>query len=150
MVTPDAYDTDRNRPYWAAQIRRFRLMRKLKQSDLARLVNKSRSAVAAWESGRNRPDLETLSTLCRIFGCRMEQLIGNPIESDAVSETGREPHKEETLVSSGETAKGHHTRQEFHMPPDLPPEAREEYQLLLDFLRAKYRSADRKSEDSHK
>lgn len=51
------------------------------QSDLAKLLDVSTSAVGMWESGKREPDLDTIEAMADIFNVSMASLIGNKDES---------------------------------------------------------------------
>jgi transcriptional regulator with XRE-family HTH domain len=49
------------------------------QSDLARELHRSRSAITQWKNGKTEPDLGTLADLCRTLGISADWLLGLPI-----------------------------------------------------------------------
>ena len=53
-----------------AIIAELRMDRNMKQEDLAAILNISRSALANWESGNRRIDIETLVVIADFFGVR--------------------------------------------------------------------------------
>ena len=58
---------------------RIKLLRKehcMSQSQLAKLLNKSESAVGAWELNRSKPDADTLIILSEYFKCTTDYLLG--------------------------------------------------------------------------
>lgn len=46
------------------------------QSDLARELNKSRTALSEWKAGRSQPDLETFARLCQLLGVSADEVLG--------------------------------------------------------------------------
>ena len=48
----------------------------LSQAQLAVAFNKSESAIRTWETGRNKPDADTLILLARYFDCSIDYLLG--------------------------------------------------------------------------
>jgi transcriptional regulator with XRE-family HTH domain len=52
------------------------------QAALARLVNRSRSAVSEWKAGRSEPDLETTAKICVAFDVSADWLLGISAEAD--------------------------------------------------------------------
>lgn len=72
-------------------IKKFRKSRGLKQSELGKLVGKAPSVIANWEAGTNRPDVDSLKKLCKVFEIDANTLFGwenkkvapEQIESDA-------------------------------------------------------------------
>lgn len=57
-------------------IAELRMDRNLKQEDLAAILNISRSALANWESGNRRIDIETLVVIADFFGVSRDYLLG--------------------------------------------------------------------------
>jgi len=53
----------------------FRLNKKLTQSNVAKLLNLSRSCVAMWEAGKSKPRTDTLIKLLEIYDCTIDDLI---------------------------------------------------------------------------
>ena len=48
----------------------------MKQSDVAKLINMSPSAVSNYEQGIREMDAPTICRLCEIFGCTADYLLG--------------------------------------------------------------------------
>lgn len=48
----------------------------LKQYELAKMINKTKSAYGYYESGKNEPDIKTLIQLADIFHISVDELIG--------------------------------------------------------------------------
>ena len=63
-------------PDYGDTIRRFRQARGLRQEELARLVGVSRNAVAGWETGHARPDLNTVVPLCAALKISLARFFG--------------------------------------------------------------------------
>lgn len=63
-------------------IRKFRIFRNIKQSQLADLLGKSKNTISNWERGDNDPDPDTIEKICKILNVTPNQLFG------------WEPHKE--------------------------------------------------------
>ena len=59
-----------------AIIAELRMDRNMKQEDLAAILNISRSALANWESGNRRIDIETLVVIADFFGVSWDYLLG--------------------------------------------------------------------------
>ena len=66
-------------------IRRLRLERGLNQEQLAEQLHVTRQAVSSWETGKNQPDIETLTQLAEFFQVSVEYLIYG---QEPVKETG--------------------------------------------------------------
>jgi transcriptional regulator with XRE-family HTH domain len=58
------------------RIKQLRKEHKLRQEDLAKLISKTRSAVAGWEAEGKEPDHETLTLLSNIFNVSIDFLLG--------------------------------------------------------------------------
>ena len=56
-------------------LKRIREDRNLTQDDIAREIGISRQSVSKWENGVAEPDLETISKLCIILNCSLEDLV---------------------------------------------------------------------------
>ena len=61
------------------KIRELRAIRGLKQSDLAKLLNCSNTAISNYETGFRDIDSETICKLCEIFGCTADYLLGRSV-----------------------------------------------------------------------
>ncbi len=57
-------------------IREYRRRRGLSQEQLGALVRVKKNAVGAWESGRSRPDIASVPTLCRELGIPLQVFFG--------------------------------------------------------------------------
>ena len=58
-----------------ANIRRARVRRKLTQDDLAQKVHTTRQTISNYETGRSRPDVETLQRLADALGIELTELL---------------------------------------------------------------------------
>ena len=58
------------------KIRDLRASRGLKQSDLAKMLNCSHTAISNYETGFRDIDSVTICRLCEIFGCTADYLLG--------------------------------------------------------------------------
>jgi transcriptional regulator with XRE-family HTH domain len=58
------------------RIRKLRIEKGLSFTQLATLFDKSEAAVRSWESGRTRPDTDTLIKLCEYFGVGADYMLG--------------------------------------------------------------------------
>lgn len=66
------------------RLRQLRERRGLRQEDVARYFQTGKSTVSQWESGKRRPDLETLQRLARFYNTTIAYLVG---ETDNPSPT---------------------------------------------------------------
>ena len=58
------------------RLKELRAERNMKQSDLAKLLNLSSSAVSNYETNYREIDAPTIRTLCGIFDCTADYLLG--------------------------------------------------------------------------
>lgn len=58
------------------RIKELRQERKMKQSELGKLLRCTPTAVSNYETGFRSPDIETIHKLCEIFGCTSDYLLG--------------------------------------------------------------------------
>lgn len=69
-------------------IKMYRKLHGLTQSELAKIIGKTKNAVSNWENGINKPDADTIERLLDIFGIDANTLLGwsdpSKIKSDAI------------------------------------------------------------------
>lgn len=104
------------------RIRELRAERKMKQKDLARLLNCSPTTISNYEVDIREIDAPTIRTLCEIFGCTSDYLLGisavptaeltveeqelvaawrrTPKEIRAIIDTALAPYREDGTASS--------------------------------------------------
>lgn len=75
-------------------IKKYRMEKGMTQDQLAEKLNVTRQAVSNWETGKTRPNLETLTALGEHFGISVEELIYGrtgrvDISPDSVPGTGK-------------------------------------------------------------
>ena len=58
------------------RIKELRMQYHMKQSDVAKLVNLSPSAISNYELGIREVDAPTICRLCEVFGCTADYLLG--------------------------------------------------------------------------
>ena len=66
-----------------ANIRRARTRRHLTQDDLAQTVHTTRQTISNYETGRSRPDVETLQRLADALGVELTELLDETPPADA-------------------------------------------------------------------
>lgn len=64
-------------------IRLARLHRKLTQDELAQKVHTTRQTISNYETGRSRPDVETLQRLADALGVELTELLDGALSADA-------------------------------------------------------------------
>ncbi len=60
-------------------LKKIRILKKLSQEDLAEKVNVSRQSVSKWETGDAFPTMNNLLELCKIFHCKINDLVNDSI-----------------------------------------------------------------------
>lgn len=58
------------------RIKQLRLKKHLTPSQLAAKLGKSEGAIRSWETGRAKPDVDTLLVLSSLFSCSVDYLLG--------------------------------------------------------------------------
>ena len=76
------------------RIKKERVMKRMTQSDLGKLVSVSRQAISSYESNRTEPDYNTLGSLAKVFNVSVEYLINGKEEQ-------REQHNTHGLLTYG-------------------------------------------------
>ena len=59
------------------QISSLRKAKRLTQSQLGERLSVSYQAVSKWERGITKPRADKLPTLAKLYGCTIEELLGN-------------------------------------------------------------------------
>lgn len=60
-------------------LKKLRKIKKLSQEDLAEKVGVSRQSVSKWETGDAYPEMNNILELCKIFHCRISDLVNDSI-----------------------------------------------------------------------
>ncbi len=60
-------------------LKKIRILKKLSQEDLAQKVKVSRQSVSKWETGDAYPSMNNLLELCKIFHCKINDLVNDSI-----------------------------------------------------------------------
>ena len=61
-------------------LRNLRKSKKLSQEDLSEKVGVSRQSISKWESGIAYPEMNNILILCKIFNCKINDLLSEKIE----------------------------------------------------------------------
>ena len=61
-------------------LKNLRKLKKLSQEELSEKVGVSRQSVSKWESGAAYPEMNNLLILCKIFNCKINDLLSEKIE----------------------------------------------------------------------
>lgn len=59
----------------SSNLRRLRLERGMTQEQVAQQLGVTRQALSSYESGRTRPDIDTLARLCGIYGTDLDEIV---------------------------------------------------------------------------
>ena len=102
---------------FASRLRALRKERGLTLQQLAKHFGMSHSTLSKYETGSRKPDMEMLKKLSDFFGVSVDYLIGESPVRD----------KEETVILN----------KSINMP-ELPPEAYQELEDFIEYLRKKY------------
>lgn len=61
---------------FALNLKELRILARLKQIDLARILNTTQRKISYWESGKIEPDLDSLWLISDYFNISIDELIG--------------------------------------------------------------------------
>ena len=65
---------------FGSNLKELRKIKKLSQEDLAENVGVSRQSVSKWETGDAYPEMNNILMLCKIFNCKINDLLSNDLE----------------------------------------------------------------------
>lgn len=65
---------------FGSNLKELRKVKKLSQEDLAEKVGVSRQSVSKWETGDAYPEMNNILMLCKIFNCKINDLLSNNLE----------------------------------------------------------------------
>lgn len=72
-------------------LKKLRKTKKLSQEDLAEKLNVSRQSVSKWETGDAYPEMNNLLELCKVFHCKINDLVNDSIiDIDSLDENVKE------------------------------------------------------------
>ena len=61
------------------QLKKYRLLNKLTQEDLAQQIHITRQAISRWENDLSEPDLTTLKKMADLYNIQLEELVNGNI-----------------------------------------------------------------------
>jgi len=64
-------------------LKKIRKSKKMSQEQLAEKVNVTRQSVSKWENGESYPEMNNILELCKIFNCKLNDLVHNDISDIA-------------------------------------------------------------------
>ena len=89
---------------FAKNLRSLRKKAGLSQRELALRLNVTQGTVCHWEQNRNQPTREGLQELCKVLGCKAEDLMesgGTPCDLDKLREDmERDPRRRALIVEA--------------------------------------------------
>ena len=65
--------------HFAERLKQMRLKHGLTQDEAAAALQVTKGSISAWENGRNRPLFEQLVSICDLFRCSADDLMGGEI-----------------------------------------------------------------------
>lgn len=68
------------------------------QQELANQLHVSRKTISSWETGRNRPDIDSLTQLAAIYQISLDELTGNLNESSPITLDKSVPSKHPATI----------------------------------------------------
>lgn len=102
------------------RIRELRKQRGMTQANLAKILQVSDRAVGFYETGDRDPDTETLIILSDFFGVSVDYLLGH----SNIRDFDYKQKSKSIIVDFGD---------------ELPLEAKDDFKILEEFIRYKYR-----------
>ena len=73
-----------------SRIKEFRQKKGLSQQQVADFVKTSKTSISFWESGKNFPNVNSLTSLAECFGITYEELIGDEKQEEKTIQSGEE------------------------------------------------------------
>ncbi len=64
-----------NKIQLSKNIKKYRLMKKMSQSELSKRIGVSHQAISKWETGENYPDFMSLISLAQLFEVSLDNLV---------------------------------------------------------------------------
>ena len=64
-----------------------RLKSGVNQVELAKIFNVSKQTISNWESGKRKPDTDTIFKLANFFGVTTDYLLGNDVATNETDDT---------------------------------------------------------------
>ena len=83
-----------NLEHYGERLREYRLKSGLNQPQLAKRIGITKNAIANWESGRVRPDINLIPNICETLGLSISEFFGIPSRMDDLSQ------KEQGLIKN--------------------------------------------------
>lgn len=112
-------------------IKKWREIRNLKQSELAALVGVSDKTVSSWEINRTEPKMGMVEKICVALKCKKTDIVGSDNSSDITTETYY--LNDETRQIAQEVFENPELRTLFKVAKDIPPERLKAH---IDFMKS--------------
>lgn len=71
---------------FSEKLQKLRKEKNYSQEQLADMLDVSRQSVSKWESGQTYPEMDKLISLCKIFGCTMDDLVNDEVNDETIKE----------------------------------------------------------------
>lgn len=71
---------------FSEKLQKLRKEKNYSQEQLADMLDVSRQSVSKWESGQTYPEMDKLISLCKIFGCTMDDLVNDEVNDEIIKE----------------------------------------------------------------
>lgn len=120
-------------------IKKWRELRNLKQSELAELIGVSDKTVSSWEINRTEPKMGMVEKISSALNCKKTDIIG-------IDETVDDDHyylNDETREIAQEVFENPDLRSLFHVARDIDPE---ELRAHIDFMK-KMKAREKKADN---
>lgn len=120
-------------------IKKWRELRNLKQSELAELIGVSDKTVSSWEINRTEPKMGMVEKISSALNCKKTDIIG-------IDETVDDDHyylNDETREIAQEVFENPDLRSLFHVARDIDPE---ELRAHIDFMK-KLKAREKKTDN---
>ena len=80
------HEKEENLMKFGENLRNLRKAKKLSQEELAEKMKVSRQSVSKWETGEAYPEMNNLLELCKVFHCRINDLVNNLLDLNSLDE----------------------------------------------------------------
>ncbi len=57
-------------------LKKLRVLKRIPQAELARILSVDQTAVSQWERGKSMPRAERLTDIAQALGCTVDELLG--------------------------------------------------------------------------
>jgi len=110
---------------FSTRLKELRKEMKLTQEEFGKMINKTRSTIAGYETERKQPDYETLISIANIFDISVDYLLGRTDIRNPYKNCNKSIDKEAKLYKNIDVT-------------DLPEEAIKQIEEYVEFMRQKH------------